>query len=237
MISIFETIFAILFFIICLTTFILSLKVDKISIMMVEFEYWALWLELGYYLLLALMLIIGLINKSTENNFVQLLKNTIFKWFWPIVMYSGTVYYLGYFFRWFVLYFNKTGVDFCFNLLLHGISQSCFLIDIIFFSRKPIETYTLDFLIISGAFAVFSFFCFTWRLNSEIYLFLQEKDDWYVISTLAFCYLILLFMYSIYHSIVKVRYGLHRLIEPKKETSTTQNIDNTGELIPQQEMK
>ena len=228
-----ELILQIIYFSICLTSFIWRLtKDDKLKIFF-EFEMWAIVLLLIYYILFLIITFKALLNKSKEENkCLKFLKNSLFKYLWPLVMNSSIVFYLGYFCHWFYLNIEE-GNDYCLSLFLHGFSQFGFLIDIILFNREYHATHLFDLIIITVIYLVYCLLLIIVKPEMNNYIFLSKesfkrKGNSFIISLMIICYFIYLYMYFIYMHIVKFKSGLSDLLgnEKNKESKKESLISN-----------
>ena len=229
-----ELVLQIIYFSICLTSFIWRLtKNDKLSIFF-EFEMWAIMLLLIYYITFLISAFKSIFKKSDEENkCLNFLKNSLFKYLWPFVMNSSIVFYLGYFCNWFYLN-TEMGNDYILSLFLHGFSQFGFLIDIILFNKKYQATHFLDLIIITVIYLLYCLILIIIKPEMDNYIFLSKesfkrKGNSFIISLMIICYFIYLYMYFIYMHIVKFKSGLNEVLggnANNKEESKKEKLVN-----------
>jgi hypothetical protein len=248
--DILELILAFIFFGICLTSFIWRLaRVNKENFFM-EFEMWSLLMQLAYYFFFFLIGLISLFHKARDNKAQRFFKSVLFKYLFPFVVNSAAAFYLGYYFRWFSFNTILRDNDFWLSFFIHGISQACFVVDLILFSRDYVDTQFIDFLIISGIYAAYAILLFIFRPNIPRYAFLDKsvldpKDNMFVLSLMIVLYFVYLYLYFIFMCVVKFKSGVSNLFggnkkvnkdipppEPEKTKVSESKEPDKKELVP-----
>lgn len=211
--EIIELLLSFIFLGVCITTFIWRLiKGDRETLFM-EFEIWSLLLQLVYYLLFTLISFVSVFRRSSDHRCQKFIKNTIFKLLFPFVVNSSASFALGYFFRWFEFDTIIRDNDFWLNIFIHGISPAVFVLDLLIFRRKYIDTPVFDFLVITGIYAGYCVLLFMYRPNIQRYIFLDQnnltpKDSVFIISLMVVFYFVYLYLYFILTSIVRFKSGV-----------------------------
>ena len=242
---------------ICFITFIWRLTKPDAGHLFLEYEMWAIMALMFYYIIFLLIGFKRLFSKEKEkkekkdkkeeepnNGLQKLLKNILFKYLWPFVMSSAVIFYLGYFFGWFKLDTANKGNDFVFSIFQHGLCQIGFLIDLILFRRKYIDTHFIDF---SAMYIGYCVLLLMIKPEIKTYNFLSEeefKDDYgYIISLMIICYFVYLYLYFFYMYVVKFKSGVRNLFwgddkkDKKEKESLIDNNKEKGDQVNEEENK
>ena len=222
--DILELILSFIFFGVCLTSFIWRLTKDNKDNFFMEFEMWSLLMQLVYYVLFFLIGIISIFQKATDNRAQRFFKNVVFKYLFPFVVNSAAAFYLGYYFRWFSFDTRLKDNDFWLSFFIHGISQACFVVDLILFSRDYVDTQFFDFLVISGIYAAYAVILFISQPTIHGYAFLDKsvldpKDNMFILSLMIVLYFVYLYLYFIFMCVVKFKSGISNLFGGNKKVN------------------
>ncbi len=207
---IYELIIDTLFLIISLGTFIWTLVDLNFKEIFVDLEHILLWLESLYYLLLSLVGYFSLCNDAKSKSFQRFWKSYIFKFIWPFSLMSTGFFYLGYCLKWFDENFEIFNKELLLSLLIHGGVQIPMVIDAILFRREYKPSYALDFIIFTCIYVGYCLLNFFF-INDPLYLY-RTEDFKFKVGVYSFGYIVLIFTYGIYQSIIKMRFGLKERI-------------------------
>lgn len=233
--EIIELILAFIFLGVCITTFIWRLIKGDRETLFIEFEIWSLLLQLVYYLLFSLISFVSVFRRSEDHTCQKFIKNTIFKLLFPFVVNSSASFSLGYFFRWFEFGTIIRDNDFWLNIFIHGISPAVFVLDLLIFRRKYIDTPVFDFLVITGIYVGYCALLFMYKPNIQRYIFLDQnnltpKDNVFIISLMVVFYFVYLYLYFILTSIVRFKSGVSSFFGvDKKNKKRSKTIEVTDE--------
>lgn len=234
---IYELVLDTIFFIVCVGTFVWTIISYNFKEIFLNLEHWMLWVQSLYYFLIALVGYMSLCNDAKSKTFQKFSKNYLFKYICVFSLTSPGIFYLGYFLKWFDGDFDTSGTGFLLTILVHGGVQIPLIVDTILFKREYKPNVFCDFIVFTAIFVGYCFLCII--ANTDPNYKFRSEDFKFKIAVFVFWYLVLLLMYVIYQTIVKMRFGIVGRLsggERSRSSTMTEKINDIDAIQPSSEM-
>ena len=199
-----------IFLICCIVAFILRFFRPAVKNMFFEFEIFAFWGSMVYYLVMVVVDLLRVTLNKTFDNVSNFFNQKVFKFVWACEMTAGLGYW-GAVILHGMQYTKGNGTDAFLMFYYHLIIQIFLIVDLFLFNHTLETSYLADFITITVIYLVLGLYiciCNWCGLRSPIYWFLGWGFDKIFVIGVIF-YMLLLNMYF-----------LHQLLLMKKMNVT-----------------
>ena len=212
-----------IFLVMCLVTLILRLTQSNQIYMLYEFEYYAFFGALIYYLLMFIMDLLRKITNKTCDKAVEFFNQKYFRFVWTLCLTAALGFWGGLTFGW-TRKSIPEGLPVYLMLFLHGILQLMLIVDLFLFNHTLQTSYLIDIAVLSILYVAYSIFiiikkyCFT---VNGLYPFVSQSFDYLLVVGIVY-YMLMLNMYFLHQFLLmkklKISFGTTTVSEKSKTT-------------------
>lgn len=212
-----------MFLVMCLVTLILRLTQTNVVFMLYEFESYAFFGALIYYLVMFIMDVLRKALNKTFDKAVEFFNQKVFRFVWTLCLTAALGFWGGVTFGW-TQKSPPEGLPVYLMLFLHGILQVMLIVDLFLFNHTLQTSYLIDIAVLSVLYVAYCVFiiikkyCFT---TLGLYPFVEKTFDYLLVVGIVY-YMLMLNMYFLHQFLLmkklKISFGTTTVSEKSKTT-------------------